>query len=143
MAQVKLAFLGVGDVAQRDYLPHLNRLRDRVQLVAVCGHKPERACAVGGAFGVPWFTDYHRMLAETDADAIVNLTPIQLHTATTLAALKAGKHVYSEKPVACTVRDAECIRETARKSGLSTTAGVDEFWFCGSSVIVWRAAGVG
>ena len=40
------------------------------------------------------------MLAESDADAVINLTPIQTHAETTLAALTAGKHVYSEKPAA-------------------------------------------
>jgi predicted dehydrogenase len=115
---IKLAFLGVGDVAHRDYLPHLHRLGGRARLVAVCGRTEGRARATGESYGVPWYTDYTRMLAESDADAIVNLTPIQVHSATTLAALEAGKHVYSEKPVATTVRDAERIRSTARRHHL-------------------------
>jgi predicted dehydrogenase len=58
------------------------------------------------------------MLAETDADAVVNLTPIQLHAETTIAALQAGKHVYTEKPVATSARDAERIRAEAQRRGL-------------------------
>lgn len=115
---IKLAFLGCGDVAQRDYLPELHRLAGRAQLVAVCGRTEERARAVAQEYGGAWYTDYERMLAESDADAVVNLTPIQLHTETTLAALRAGKHVYSEKPVATTTADARRIRDEARGGGL-------------------------
>ena len=110
MEKIKLAVLGCGDVAQRDYLPELYRLADQVEIVAVCGHGPERARAVAAQYHVPaWYTDYERMLATSDADAVLNLTPIQLHSETTLAALEAGKHVYSEKPVASSVADAQRI----------------------------------
>lgn len=116
MPKIKLAFLGVGDVAQRDYLPELHRLADRVELVAVCGRTPERTRAVAEKYHAgAWFTDYARMLAEVEIDAVINLTPIQLHTDTTLAALEAGKHVYTEKPVASNVSDARRIQSAAQK----------------------------
>jgi predicted dehydrogenase len=123
MSKLKLAFLGCGDVAQRDYLPELHRLADRVELVAVCGRGAERARDVAVRYGAPaWYTDYERMLAESAADAVINLTPIQLHAETTLAALEAGKHVYSEKPLAGSVHDAERIRDEARRRGLTVVA---------------------
>ena len=59
------------------------------------------------------------MLAESDAEAVINLTPIQLHAETTLAALEAGKHVYSEKPIATTLDDAVRIRDEADRRGLT------------------------
>jgi predicted dehydrogenase len=119
-AKVKLAFLGCGDVAQRDYLPEMHRLADRAEIVAVCGRGEARAREAAAHFGVPAsYTDYRRMLAETDAAAVINLTPIQLHAETTLAALEAGKHVYSEKPAAGTVAEANRIREEARRRGLT------------------------
>jgi predicted dehydrogenase len=118
--KLKLALLGCGDVAQRDYLPELYRLADQVELVAVCSRSDERARAVAAQYGArAWYTDYVRMLAESDADLVANLTPIQLHAETTLAALQAGKHVYSEKPVATSVREAERIRTEARQRGLT------------------------
>src|SRR4051812_14083257 len=100
MGKVKLALLGCGDVAQRDYLPEFYRLADRAEIVAVCGATLARVQAVAAQYGIPeWYTDYSRMLQETEAAAVVNLTPIQLHAETTRAALAAGKHVYTEKPV--------------------------------------------
>ncbi|HXF64017.1 MAG TPA: Gfo/Idh/MocA family oxidoreductase, partial [Caldilineaceae bacterium] len=115
MNRVKLAWLGCGDVAQRDYLPEFHRLADRAEIVAVAGRTPARVRAVAEQYGIPtWYTDYEKMLAESEAEAVVNLTPIQLHAETTLAALEAGKHVYTEKPVASTVADAERLRAAAR-----------------------------
>ncbi len=117
--KIRLALLGCGDVAQRDYLPEFHRLADRAEIVAVCGRGEERARAVAQQYGIPaWYTDYAQMLAESDAQAVINLTPIQLHTQTTLAALQAGKHVYTEKPVASSVADALAIRDEADKRGL-------------------------
>jgi predicted dehydrogenase len=58
------------------------------------------------------------MLAESNADAVINLTPIQLHAETNLAALDAGKHLFSEKPLASTVREAKAIQESARRRQL-------------------------
>ena len=93
---VKLALLGCGDVAQRDYLPEMHRLAGRAELVAVCGRTPERVRQVADQYDIPArYDDYSTMLAESDAEAVINLTPIQTHTETTLAALVAGKHVYS------------------------------------------------
>ncbi|MGH2344795.1 MAG: Gfo/Idh/MocA family protein [Chloroflexota bacterium] len=114
----RLALIGCGDVAQRDYLPEFYRLSDRLELAAVCSRTEERARAVAERFGAgAWYTDYSTMLRECDADLIANLTPIQSHTAITLAALRAGKHVYTEKPVASTVRDARSIQEAAQPLG--------------------------
>src|SRR5918998_4212375 len=116
--KLKLALLGCGDVAQRDYLPEMHRLARRAELVAVCGRTPERVRQVAEEYDIPArYDDYRTMLAETDAEAVINLTPIQSHTETTVAALAAGKHVYSEKPVACTLDDARRIRNEAGRRG--------------------------
>jgi len=101
-------------------LPEFHRLAERAEIVAACGRTASRVQAVAGQYNIPnRYTDYAQMLAETDAEAVINLTPIQSHLETTLAALEAGKHVYTEKPVASTVADAERIRRTAQERGLT------------------------
>jgi len=115
-----MALLGCGDVAQRDYLPETHRLAGRAELVAVCGRTSERVQHVAEQYDIPArYDDYRTMLAESDAEAVINLTPIQLHAETTLAALEAGKHVYSEKPIATTLDDAVRIRDEADRRGLT------------------------
>ncbi len=114
MTKMKLAMLGCGDVAQRDYLPEFHRLSQRAQIVAVCGRTEARVRSVAAAYHIAtWYTDYQKMLAETDAVGVINLTPIQLHSETTLAALAADKHVYTEKPVASTVAAVRQIQAEA------------------------------
>lgn len=120
MNAVKLALIGCGDVAQRDYLPEMHRLAGRAEIVAVCGRTAKRARSVAAEYGIArWYDDFDCMLAETEADAVLNLTPIQTHAETTLAALQAGKHVYSEKPVASTVSDARRIQVEAAERELT------------------------
>jgi predicted dehydrogenase len=117
--RLKLAVLGAGDVAQRDYLPEMHRLADRVELVAICARTDGRVQRVAEEYAIPrWFTDHEQMLDEVDADALVNLGPMQLHEETTLAALERGWHVYTEKPAATTVvgvtRIGDAMRRNAR-----------------------------
>lgn len=117
--KTKLALLGCGDVAIRDYLPEFHRLADRAVIVAACGRTPERVRTVAAQYNIPnTYTDYQQMLAETDADAVINLTPIQLHFETSMAVLATGRHLYTEKPVAGSVQQAQQIRDLARQQGV-------------------------
>lgn len=119
MTKLKLALLGCGDVAQRDYLPEFHRIADRAEISAVCTHTAGRLREVMQRYSISaGYTDYRRMLAETDVDAVINLTPIQLHDATNRAILETGRHLYSEKPVASTARVAADLAELAQARGL-------------------------
>jgi predicted dehydrogenase len=51
--KVKLALLGCGDVAQRDYLPEMHRLAGRADLVALCGRTAERVQQVANRYDSP------------------------------------------------------------------------------------------
>jgi predicted dehydrogenase len=118
----RLAILGPGDVAQRDYLPEFHRIADRAEIVAVCGRTERRAREVAERYGAAWFTDHATMVAEMAIDALLNLTPIQAHLETTLVALEAGVHVYSEKPLAGSVADARKLEQAASERGLVLVA---------------------
>lgn len=118
-AKIKLALLGCGDVAHRDYLPEFHRVAAHAEIVAVCGRGRERARMTADKYGIPHvYTDYVRMLAETDAEAVVNLTPMQMHYETNLAILQSGRHAYSEKPVATNAQQALHLRREAEARGL-------------------------
>jgi predicted dehydrogenase len=120
---VRLAVIGVGDVAQRDYLPELPRLEGRAEAVVVCASSVDRAHDVAKRFGIPrWTTSYVEAICADDVDAVLNLTPFALHVEVTLSALAAGKHVYSEKPLALTAVDADRIGAEAEQRGLVVVA---------------------
>jgi len=116
---LRLAVVGVGDVAQRDYLPEFGRLSGRAEITVVCGQGADRARAVAEQFGVPrWSTDYRAVVAADDVDAVVNLTPIPVHHEITLAALQAGRHVYSEKPLSSSADEAQELHDEAVRGNL-------------------------
>jgi predicted dehydrogenase len=118
MTPVRLGIVGIGDVAQRDYLPEAHRLAGRAEISVLCGRDPGRVRRIASEYGVPaWSTDYDEMLS-SDIDAVVNLTPATVHAPITRAALRAGRHVYTEKPLAPTPGQARELRDEAASQGL-------------------------
>ena len=115
---LRLGVVGPGDVAERDYLPELGRLAGRAEVVAFASRDGERARAAAARWGGTAHAGYEELLGDPAVDAILNLTPIGLHAEVTLAALAAGKHVYSEKPLAGGVAEARAIRDAAAQRGL-------------------------
>ncbi len=71
------------------------------------------------------YSDYRAMLDREDKniDAVVVATPDHIHAVATMAAIKAGKHVYCEKPMAHNVAEVRKMTEAARESGLATQLG--------------------
>lgn len=121
MSKVKVGIVGCGDVAQGVYLPNLTRMSQEgiFDFVAACDMVPERIAIARDVYGVPQvYTDYDQMLAESGIDLLVNLTPTQYHTESILKALAAGKHVYTEKPIATSIAEADRIIAAGKEAGL-------------------------
>jgi predicted dehydrogenase len=69
------------------------------------------------------YHDYRELLAKEQVDAVMVATPDHSHAAVTMAALRAGKHVYCEKPLTYSVAEARLVTDTARKAGVATQLG--------------------
>ena len=70
------------------------------------------------------YVDYREMLdKESDIDAVVIATPDHTHAVIAMAAIAAGKHVYVQKPLTFTVKEARMLTEAARKAGVATQMG--------------------
>jgi predicted dehydrogenase len=118
----RLAIVGAGDVAHRHYLPALRSMRDEVDLVAFVdprGEAGERAvsatqAAWPGVVSVASIDD----LAALGTEAAVNLTPAPMHGETNRRLLDSGLHVYTEKPIAQSVQEADALMELARANRL-------------------------
>lgn len=81
-----------------------------LELAALCTRTEDRLAALGDRFGVAKrYRDYNDMLADPEIDAVSICTMWDQHTEPAIAALKAGKHVFLEKPIASTVEDARKI----------------------------------
>jgi hypothetical protein len=74
---------------------------------------------------VPAYRDFRKMIEEMDRkiDAIVVATPDHTHAVASAAAIRAGKHVFCEKPLTRTVRESRTLLEMARKSRVATSMG--------------------
>ncbi|MCU6710368.1 Gfo/Idh/MocA family oxidoreductase [Paenibacillus sp. J5C_2022] len=121
----KLAIIGCGGIANGKHMPSLSKL-DNVEMVAFCDIVEERAteaAAKYGAEGAKVYTDYTELLKDSSIEIVHVCTPNDSHADISIAALEAGKHVMSEKPMAKTAHDAARMAETARRTGKKLTVG--------------------
>lgn len=97
--RIKVGVIGCGSVA-RMYFPHL-KASPFVELVSACDIIPERAAERAKQFQVPnQYPSVEKMLSGADFDLFVNLTDMQEHERLNRLAIQAGKHIWSEKPIA-------------------------------------------
>jgi predicted dehydrogenase len=94
---VGVALVGAGVISSQ-YLDNLTAFPD-VRVLAVADLDIERAASVAEQYGVPVSGDPGTVLAIPEVELVVNLTTPAAHAAVALAALRAGKHVYGEKPL--------------------------------------------
>jgi predicted dehydrogenase len=96
-------------------LPNLTMLGRSVQVCAITSRTLATAREVADRFDIPEvYPTLTALLAESDVDAVVNLTPVAIHSETNMEILEAGRHLISEKPIAATVADADAIIEAPR-----------------------------
>ncbi|MDZ4402159.1 Gfo/Idh/MocA family oxidoreductase [Prosthecobacter sp.] len=95
-----------------------------VQLAGIAGTHREAALAVARRFGVPDLVEVDALLASPEVDLVYIATPPFLHYPQALAALKAGKHVICEKPLALTVAQADELVALAQAKDLLCIANL-------------------
>lgn len=123
--EIGLGIIGCGDVARRTYIPGLELVRGRAAPVALFDADPARAGRVADdlvalRFPLPRVAPtLDDLLADPEIAAVLNLTPAPFHHEINMAALQAGKHVFSEKPLASTVADADAAIALANERGLT------------------------
>jgi UDP-N-acetylglucosamine 3-dehydrogenase len=96
---------------------------EETELLAVCDINAERAKAIAKQFGVKAYTSTAKMLKIKDLDAVSVCTWSTSLAKEALKALKAGKHVLVEKPMAANSKQAETLIKTAEKEGLYLSVG--------------------
>ncbi|HUA55527.1 MAG TPA: Gfo/Idh/MocA family oxidoreductase [Candidatus Sulfotelmatobacter sp.] len=117
-ARIRCALIGFGYWGP-NLLRNLSDLTD-AEVRVVCDPRPDLAARIGHRYpGVETAADFGAVLARTDIDAFVIATPPQFHASMGLAALDSGRHVWVEKPLATTMRDAERLVDRAKARGLT------------------------
>ncbi len=118
---VRLGIIGCGIAARRLHWPALQKLGDLFQITMVCNHTEPKARSFAELAGdVPYVLDYRDLLASPDVEAVDIVLPIHLNHAVVRDALRAGKHVLVEKPLAANLQQARFMTRLAEKSDCVT-----------------------
>ena len=115
MSRTKVGFIGGGGIA-REHMKFLSEMED-VELVAVADISESALDLCREMYGIPHcFTDYRELLEMDAIDAVTVGTPNSAHRQPTIDALRAGKDVLVEKPMAITAEEAAEMVKTSRET---------------------------
>jgi 1,5-anhydro-D-fructose reductase (1,5-anhydro-D-mannitol-forming) len=114
---LKVAMISYWHVHAWDYTKQL-MARDDVKITAVWDEIPERGEKNAKEIGAVFEADLDVLLGRNDVDAVVINTPTNMHREVMVAAAKAGKHIFTEKVMALTVRECEEIAQAVREAGV-------------------------
>jgi predicted dehydrogenase len=123
MRRLRVGVVGCGLIAQVMHLPHLRELDDRYEIAALCDLSPGTLAAVGDDYGVAdRFTRWQDLVAQ-DLDVVMVFTIGSHHAPPCIAAATAGRHVFVEKPMCYTLREADEMIAAARNAGVMLMVG--------------------
>ncbi|MEV1008531.1 Gfo/Idh/MocA family oxidoreductase [Streptomyces sp. NPDC049881] len=140
---VGVALIGAGNISGQ-YLKSLSGFAD-VDVLAVADIDPARAAIAAEEYGVPVSGGVDDALAVPEVELVINLTVPVAHAEVALAALRAGKHVYGEKPLTATPAEGEKVLAEAAELGLLVGNAPDTFLGAGiqSALRAVRAGKIG
>lgn len=91
----------------------------KAQITAVWDEKPERGEEWAKELGCDFESNLDKLLARDDIDAVCCCTPTTMHTDVLTRAAKAGKHIFTEKTLACTVKECREIAKVIEENGVT------------------------
>lgn len=116
MEKIRFGIIGIGMMGKM-HMTNLQR-NPYAEVVAVCARTPSKIKAVQEEFNVPnGYTSINEMLEDCELDAVVVATGAAQHKEACLAACKAGKHIFCEKPLAKTLEDCAEIEKAVAENG--------------------------
>ena len=116
MDPVNVGVIGCGNIS--DLYFEAGKRFDDIQIVACADLAAERARAKAQAHGIPKACSVDALLADEDVEIVLNLTVPAAHFDVSRRALEAGRHVYSEKPLALAREEGRALLELAEKRSL-------------------------
>ncbi len=127
-AKIRVGVVGTSWYAEMSHVVSLKDLPE-ADLFAICGRNRSRAEELAAKYEIPQvFTDYQDMIAHADLQAMVVVTPDDLHYPVTMAALDAGLHVLCEKPLAMNSTQAKAMLDSAQAVGVKHMVYLTNRW---------------
>lgn len=116
MATINVGIIGTGMIAHGAHAEAFQAVKG-VKVLAACDVDEKRLKAFAHKYHIPkLYTDYEKLVAADDLDAVAVALPVFLHAPATIAALQAGKHVLCEKPMAMDGAEAQAMVDAARRA---------------------------
>lgn len=125
MEPIKIGIIGCGNISSA-YVEGC-RLFDFLQVWAVADLMPQAAQAKAEAHNIPNVYTVEELLSDPEIDIVINLTIPIAHAQVSLAVIAAGKHTYSEKPLAISREDGQSILQAAAQKGVRVGCAPDTF----------------
>ncbi len=117
MKKVRVGIIGAGGIAAKMHLPELTAEHERCEVVLLSGRKESRLRVLCEKFDVPDFTtDYGAVISDPTVDAVCVATPHPQHVKWGLEALRAGKHVFMQKPLCGEMVEANAYVDAAAQT---------------------------
>ncbi len=126
MKKFKIGIIGCGNISGI-YAKNLTQVFRQTELAACADLFYEKAEALAKEFDIPAVLTVQELLDTPEIDIVLNLTIPSTHAAISMQALEAGKHVYSEKPLATNTEDAKRLLDKAQEKGLRIGCAPDTF----------------
>jgi predicted dehydrogenase len=109
MQKIRWGIISTANIGVAKVIPGMLKSKE-LEVVAISSRNLKTATEWAGKLGIPKaYGTYEEMLADPDIDAVYNPLPNHLHVPLTIAAVKAGKHVLCEKPIAITSKEAKAL----------------------------------
>jgi len=118
---VKVACLGMGWWS--DVLADAIQRSGKLTIAACYTRSEEKRQKFAAKYGCRAARSYDEILGDRTIEAIINTTPNSVHRETTIAAARAGKHVFLDKPIANTIADARALTEACRRAKVVLALG--------------------
>ena len=118
MKNLKWGFIGCGEVTEKKSGPAFSEVEGS-EVVAVMSRHGHSASSYAERHGIPrWYTDAQELINDTDVNAVYIATPPSSHATYAIMAMKAGKPVYVEKPLAAAYEDCARINRVSEETGV-------------------------
>ncbi len=122
--KVRIAVIGAGNFAKSVHLPNLQKLSDLYHLRAIVSSTGTNALATAQQFGADYATtSYEDVLADPDVDAVLICTRHHLHAQQAMAAARAGKAIFLEKPMALNQAELDELATVLQQTGVPFMVG--------------------
>lgn len=142
MQKHKVGIIGCG-VISRTYVADIQSFYSALEITSCAARNPEHAKKLADEFHIPNACTVEELLADDEIEIVIDLTPPQMHEEINRKILQAGKHLFSEKPFAHTLKDAQAILSLAKEKSLFTGSAPDTFLSSGlQSVRYYLDAGM-